>query len=384
VTLPKRQPAPALVLVLAMAVCIYTLQIENGGRLGAVLLPLVLLGQRRRFPAYSSPLMVLLPAWCLLSLAWNIAPAGSITTVVKVLSMLGCGWLMVRTQPWRRIGDVVSLGCTLFGLASLLAWVVSPATAWTPAGLNGVVTQNNSLGYGVALGLTSVVLNALVHGWRRVDLAMGAICLGTLVAANSMTSNIATLVALATVGAGMAMRRVTARTRALVLSVLVCTIGAAAFGLGQVSTTQLIGRDATLTGRTAFWPVLWELVTEHPLTGYGLGGPWAVGAWIRELMYQRFEFPLASAHNAILETLLQLGLIGLVIVVLLWLRAGLALVRSMLRDDAGWWPAGIAIFSFVHGLAESAPEKTVAWLLFGLVCSFQGRRVLTTASHAGR
>jgi exopolysaccharide production protein ExoQ len=122
-----------------------------------------------------------------------------------------------------------------------------------------------------------------------------------------------------------------------------------------------VGRDAetvsTMTGRVPIWTMLLPYVSERPLLGYGYQGFWG-GDRLLEMIAVVGWAP-ASAHNAVLETVLSLGLIGGVLHVL---AIAIGINRSsryfLQTADAGYgFIFALLVFASVHSLAESAFSK---------------------------
>lgn len=83
----------------------------------------------------------------------------------------------------------------------------------------------------------------------------------------------------------------------------------------------LLGKDPTLTGRTVLWEHGFDSFLEKPLLGYGYNSFWKLedgfgGGYIRMLI----EWGPMSMHNGWFETILQLGLVGLLLALYLFFR----------------------------------------------------------------
>jgi len=89
--------------------------------------------------------------------------------------------------------------------------------------------------------------------------------------------------------------------------------------------TSLVGRDATLTGRTDSWAGLVPLAERNPHFGMRL--------WRHLDLSDGGRGPMVNeAHNGYLEVLLQLGLVGLVITSMFLLSFGRSAVRALTHD----------------------------------------------------
>lgn len=129
-------------------------------------------------------------------------------------------------------------------------------------------------------------------------------------------------------------------------------------GIG-VSTLPIVlaayGKDTTFTGRTDIWRgVLWA-IARRPLLGYGYSGVWVndnvepTFSVMRHIGFRAFH-----AHNGTLDVILQVGVVGLVLFLALYLpmlRSGLRLARRGDAVGAVVIIAGLAIA--VMSLSES-------------------------------
>ena len=122
--------------------------------------------------------------------------------------------------------------------------------------------------------------------------------------------------------------------------------------------------------RLALWPSIVKRIQDRPATGYGFGR-----GLLRDSLQQEFrslEEHLWHAHNIVLETLIQLGVAGLVLLALLLgavLREAWRLARS--TDEAAA-ACGIALMAVVAGtlvrnMTDSLLGRQNALLFWGVV-----------------
>jgi exopolysaccharide production protein ExoQ len=127
------------------------------------------------------------------------------------------------------------------------------------------------------------------------------------------------------------------------------------FGLTSLFSglVQAIGRDATFTGRTEIWAELIPIASSDPFLGLGYGG-----FWVRPI-----ESQVNEAHNGYLDVMLELGLVG----VLLLLAFVISMCRAayaMLRRDFWWASFGLSflLMAVLHNASESTFLKTSDFL----------------------
>jgi exopolysaccharide production protein ExoQ len=89
----------------------------------------------------------------------------------------------------------------------------------------------------------------------------------------------------------------------------------------------LVGRDASLSGRTQLWQLATTYADSRPLLGYGFGAFFAEGSQTRTALSAHLGFDVVHAHNFILDLRLELGWIG----VILWGLVLIFVAKSGLR-----------------------------------------------------
>jgi O-antigen ligase len=130
----------------------------------------------------------------------------------------------------------------------------------------------------------------------------------------------------------------------------------------------VLGKDATLTGRTNIWQgVLYE-IHKRPLLGYGYGAVWDDRSgwgpvyWITKIA----GFRAAHAHNSWLEQWLGLGIVGLIAWSLYFVQTLILAVIAVYRDKGAY----LALpFILVYGLVALTESIAVVyndfrWVMF--------------------
>jgi exopolysaccharide production protein ExoQ len=139
---------------------------------------------------------------------------------------------------------------------------------------------------------------------------------------------------------------------------------------------DLLGKDMTLTGRTNIWSAVLDSIIKRPLLGYGYQAFWLglEGESYRVIL--AVSWMLAQAQNGFLDIMLENGVAGLAIVLLVFVfafRDGVVcLLRS--RDQAQLraveWYLIIVILTLIYNLDESFlfDSKHFGSMIFLLAC----------------
>jgi O-antigen ligase len=144
---------------------------------------------------------------------------------------------------------------------------------------------------------------------------MAGLGLALLLLSTSKTSLVALIIGLAGLAFVLLVRRGGA---VAVLGVYGAVVGAIGLGAAIWLTPDvflnLLGKDATLTGRTKIWAAVIHAIQLRPWLGYGYGAVWTeTDLWgpLNKIMHEA-GFKPEHAHNSWLEQWLGMGLFGLI------------------------------------------------------------------------
>lgn len=267
-------------------------------------------------------------ALALISILWSQYPMATFRRCIGLGTQYLFAFLLFQHLGFVGVMRVTLAVVLIAGGLSLVEVVLHPAAAFDTAeaysnALRGVFLQKNSFGAALIAGafaLAYLVLRKGTVGWR--DAAMALVLLVLLALSRSATSVLLTLMVFGITLAVLSLRR----GGLWAGMILVGMTGAAtvvllflAF-LGVEGMFDLIGRDATLTGRTDVWDAVDRRIAERPLLGHGFAAFWVAGSRPMELVWIELVWNAPDAHHGLREIALQLGLVGQVAVVL----AGLA------------------------------------------------------------
>jgi exopolysaccharide production protein ExoQ len=228
----------------------------------------------------------------------------------------------------------------------------------------GVAGQKNSLGRVCLMG-AFFLFWALYRHWRGrpagrrhqlwADVTVLLIALFLLKGAESYSATSVGVLAVGTatlLGLAWLRKRHFLVPKAGLLALVIVLIGFGVWGpfsggwnIGTVSSS--LGRDATLTGRTAIWAELLPVVMAQPVLGSGYGSFWTTP---RQALYR-----VPNGHNGYLDVLLELGAMGLVLYTA-WLLSCAGRLHDALAEHYEWASLAICflIMALVYNYTESA------------------------------
>jgi O-antigen ligase len=315
-----------------------------------------------------------LATWAALSSQWSLHPHTSVLEGERDLMYLSAIAALVLSVDRDALPQLLAGalgGVTVicgYGLVTHLFFGHEPVTIqgkllFEPLG------YANGLGIYAAIGLLLAVGLALATPWRPARVACVA-CVGILAPTLYLTESRAAMLALA---AGLvvlvAFGRELSRTVALLAAAAAVGLVVAVVLMHQTAEqslfTQLLGEN-----RPRYWHVAWREFTENPIVGSGAGT--FDEFW---LDWRTVDSYARDAHNLYLETLAELGIPGLLLLLsallppLFVLRRG----RDPLRATAA---AGYVAYLIHTGVDWDweLPATTIAGLLCGAALLVEGRR----------
>lgn len=277
---------------------------------------------------YAAPIVV----WSLLSAVWSVNSTNTLFYATMLAANLAIGYVLAEHLSPQRFLAIFGWVLAALVLGSLLLYLAAPDIASTAryggSGLiggrqmHGVFAHKADAGYYSAMLLVMLLIGV---GPRLGRLARAFLVLAAI--ASVVLSNSSTALAASVVVVALAITLQNAgrwRNIAIIgvaLSVIAFSFLVPMVGLGSV--TEVLNRDAGLTGRVPIWASGLEFMGRKPWLGYGYQAFFDAGkyspAW--ELWARLVYFRAPDFHNTSIDIGVSLGVIGLALYVLLLTRA---------------------------------------------------------------
>jgi O-antigen ligase len=324
--------------------------------------------------ATATPLPLAIAGMALLSTLWSTAASETSLRSLMLASSTVFGlYLAARFEPRALLLLLrdAFLVLVALNLAAVMLWPdAALMTVAHPGAWRGLLNHKNGLGLIALLaGLVFVTCRYGRVGKPAIALAglTGAVL---LLVGSTSAGALVTALLLMLVGLFVAWRRASARHSGLVLILAVATaVATALLGLmlaGDILV--LLGRDPTLTGRTELWSAVWERVQQHPALGHGYGAIWGTDDTVAAAIRWLVGWPVPDAHSGYLNLALELGLLGLALLVA---SLGSSLARAIgLIGHAdrvlAIWAILLVVFVALHSIFEArlVSHRGLLWPLY--------------------
>ncbi len=346
------------------------------------LVTLCLILARRR--SFSSVVVKDVWIWLLVGLAlasilWTVAPD---MTPRRSLLLLGTTLFGIylatrysmREQLYLLAGtlSIVIFLSIIFAIALPSYGVMSVQESGVHAGAwRGIMTHKNGLGRLMVLSnMVFLLLSISSRQWRWFFLVNYILSIALIVLSTSKTALTVFLTMTIMLPIYRAWRQNSSRVVPLTIAIILVGAGATTLLLDNLEVIgNVLGKDLTLTGRTDIWAIMWELIEQRPLLGYGFNGFWR--GWDSEVsayIWRTLQWDCPYGHNGFLDLMAELGVVGLAILIMSLTTAYLRGVRLLLitRSVEGVWPLMCLTFLVLYNLSEGSllATNSIFWILY--------------------
>ena len=355
--------------------------------------PLCLLHYRRLIPViYGNSAALALIVLIFLSVAWSIHPDVTFRRGVNYLSTVFSACYLAGRFDVDEIMKILSWGIAISAIGSFLFVAAFPIDAihqpspWQVDNIagawNGVFSHKNTLGHTMTV---RVIAKLYILTGTKARTSWHALvlcgCFALVILSRSTTAIILSFFYL--LGACLFLLLQRARQYfgigLVVLAVFGSTIAALYWTYPNL-LFEVLGSDATLSGRTELWAIVLRFISQKPLLGWGYQAMWLQTDSITIAISEAVGWAVPSAHNALLEVTLELGLVGLVIVMSF---VGSSLWRSVRCIMAGLHSLGTLSLVFflgviISGVTETTlvQNQTIEWVVFNVLSFSCGLEIM--------
>lgn len=275
----------------------------------------------------------------------------------------------VQLMVWA-FGSMMIVTLLMAVLTPELGLMNSAEAAW-----RGPYSNKNMLGRVTTLSAITALLVALSYHrrfWLRLlGLGMFGLSVLILLLTTSKTTLVVFLALLVCLPVVAALRWNFNLTIAFSIVVaLVATVGILLVVTNFNTILDLLGKDATLTGRTPLWEALVVKIWESPWLGYGYSAFWLGWSGPSADVWATIDWAPRHAHNGYLDIAAELGLVGLTLFLLTMLTAlWRAIVWLRLTNTAyGYWPLlyliGMMLYNSTGTMNIIRGSNTIYWVIY--------------------
>jgi len=279
-----------------------------------------------------------LAGFLLLSTLWSVDPQDTATRAVLYLFVVIGAIGIASNLDGDEFMSLLALTCFLSGAASLVLLAVSPANAQVitadSVDFRGIFSQKNVLGEAMVVGALASLHGLRVGNGKRLRYAVILVLVAAVAFVSKSATSCLTIFAFCGTDAAMTLIRKGGTARILAICATISVLPLLIFGAAfPDSILEMIGKDPTLTGRTDIWTYVLADIYQKPLLGWGYLAFWSPHNLAAMEISEVFHWFVPQAHNGLLEMLLNVGLIGTVFFIILWVRNVRLAIRCLRTSE---------------------------------------------------
>jgi O-antigen ligase len=270
--------------------------------------------------------------WALLSVLWSDNPSTSAVNGLRMTINLALVVYLFERYSGNDIQKLVMLVGSIAAAGSIFLVFVLPQYGLQSRGVyalgawEGIFGQKNICGLEMLILLLPAFFVKLTATYARL---MRGGYIATVLLIIAMTRSAGAWIVSGICLAFVALLKLTTRMAKKDAVIVLIAIAGSAIVVGAVLMANYdtlmfaLGKDPTMTGRTILWAALARSILRHPFLGYGYMAFWQgiVTGPSRSLALQLHWLGLADSESGILEMWLELGIVGVLLYVLIFLRA---------------------------------------------------------------
>ncbi len=320
------------------------------------------------------PLLIVLMLIVIGSTMWSIAPDVTTRRSFAVTCTTLGGLALAARYKWAQLAEVVGAAFIVLIVASFAVCLAVPSigvmTELFPGAWRGLWMEKNALGGLMALGFCLLSAAALLNPQRaKLWWPFAGLALVLVLMSTSKTSLASLMVGGAALVFVLIARRSPAAGAAITWTGVTGVVLLGGFVLVASDVFfALLGKDATLTGRTEIWSAAMRQIEQRPWTGYGYAAVWdnksgwGPFAWITK----DAGFQAHHAHNSWIEQWLGLGIIGLAAWGLFYLQTLTLAIIAVFRERGALLAFPFLVVYTLVSLTESIAVvyNDFRWALF--------------------
>lgn len=268
--------------------------------------------------------LTLLVVMAILSVSWSTVPS---ITFRKTVSLIGTTLFAVYLASRYSFEEQIKIYGWTFGIAvvfSLIFGIAFPQYgissldavngAW-----RGIYSHKNGLGQSMFVSFLTFYFLSLSNirvKYKLLCQSLYVLSIILIILAQSGTSLMSVVFIFTT---SQVLKSLSLTSKKGILAILIAIIIASlllfVFLINFETLLTANNKDITLTGRTPLWATLWEFILQKPWLGYGYGSFFSGLSREANLVWKVHPWVPVHAHNGYIHLWLQLGIVGLGILI---------------------------------------------------------------------
>ncbi len=320
-------------------------------------------------------IVVALPVLALISSAWSQNASQTLVSgIVLLVFTLFALYIGSSFEPDAQFELLMLAGGVALALSIGLA-IFAPALGAAGNSWRGIFAhKQNCAAVSTFLLVTAIHWGASGAYQKIYRAAYVAMCCIMIVMSQSRTGWALALLAVCISASLWLLQRMPRRDALFAFLLVAAVFAGAAYLVYDHASVLLpaVGKDPTLSERTVIWAAVWTTIARQPILGYGYAAFWTglLGPSLNIVLISGWV--LSQAQNGFLDIWLQVGIAGVVLVLLAAAQAmgnAIRCFRASGRDSYVRWCIVVIACTVVYNIGESSLGMVqMVWFLFLLAC----------------
>ena len=303
-------------------------------------------------------------ALAVLSTLWSDDPSITFRRSIALCFTVMFGFYLARRFPLREQLHLLAWTCGIcifFSVPFQLLHVGSVVEV-LPGTWHGVFVQKNVLGRMMALSAIVFLLLGKAEPDSRRRMRLGLIAsLVLLILSHSATAIVVTVLMFTLFPLAGILRKSFGKAVAGMVLVTIGGVAAIFWVFTHLATfTDAFGKNVTMSGRVGVWALCVVMALQKPWLGYGYSAFWLGMHGPSYRIWEALGVQMPHAHNGFIQVWLDLGLLGLGLLILIFavyaVRAATMVRRTSQPEEV--WPLMVLAFCFLYILTEVTVPAT--------------------------
>jgi exopolysaccharide production protein ExoQ len=323
--------------------------------------------------------MVLLSLMAPLSAVWSQDPSSSVRRGVFLFLGTIFAFYLVRRFSAIDLGQVLVITGVYAGVIGILVSVLLPQfgrDTFNGGAWQGIFRSKNGCAQVMIFFTTAAVsLRFTSQKMNRMRYCLFGITAFLIVMSRAKTSWLLTPIYLLHAGVSSWLAKINRRDAMVMIlssSILIFVVAVSVPYVLPI-ILDVLGKDASLSGRVPLWQSTIISAAKRPLLGYGYAAFWRGMQGESLIIFLTIHFEIYQAQNGIIELWLELGAVGVFLMAVTFVSALRDAISCLQRgpSPAANWYIGLIVLTIVYNIDETflLSVHSVPWLMYIIACA---------------
>jgi len=324
-------------------------------------------------------IIVCLSLLAIFSAAWSQDPANSLRRGIFLLLGTMFAFYLMRRFRVEQLGQIIVIAGVIAGGAGILVSIGLPSYGrdnFNGGAWQGIFRSKNGCAQIMLFFLSAAICFRFNSpGMKRLRLLLYPMSFLLILMSKAKTAYMMVPGLFLLIIFLRALRRFDRRNTIFIIGAATTLLILGSFAMPSITPILLglIGKDPEMSGRLPLWKAVIASAIKHPLLGYGYSAFWTGLRGESLNVYIATHFEIYQAQNGLLEVWLELGLVGVVLVLFTFIQAAKDALICLKYDYSPVtnWYVSLFVLTVIYNIDETflVSAHSLPWLLYIVACT---------------